>query len=82
MNGDYLRSLIMPCLDKDRYSGFETPAVVFDGASTNSKVVRKLLKQKVINPIHKTTSLPELKLEIFFLYKENKYFFYFEFLIS
>ena len=64
----------MSCLDKANEAGYAIIPIMFDGASTHVKTVKKLLKEiRSINAEYSNT-MPELKLETYFLHDGKKYF--------
>ena len=71
---EYLHDILISCLDKAQECGFNVVPIVFDGASTNCKVVRKLLKALNFSAGGKPAPLAELNLQTYFICKENKYF--------
>ena len=59
---------------KAQESSFSVVPIAFDRTSTNSKVVRKLLKVLNFTLGGKSVLLAELKLETYFIRKEKKNF--------
>ena len=71
---DHLHKKILLCLDKKSECKFEIILIVMDGASTNVKVARMLLKEKSQNSNGKSTRIVSLKLEKSIVHNDKIYF--------
>ena len=74
MKAEWLKPLLLSCLDKASAAGFVIVPIIVDGGSTNSKLVRMLLAEKLRQESKKGTPLPEIVLETFFFYNNRKYY--------
>lgn len=73
LNSEYLHRTLISCLSKAKECGYEVLPIIFDGASTNMKVVKELLKQ-VNEKNEEPSSIAELKLKINFQYENRSYY--------
>lgn len=68
LKAEHLHELLISCIDKAQESGFSVVPIVFDRASANRKVVRKLLKVLNLTSGGKPVPIVELKLESYFMH--------------
>ena len=72
MKAEWLRQVLFPSLEKGSECDFKIRAIILDGATTNTKLVRSILT--TINADQTKVPLPELKLNTNFIHKGNKHF--------
>ena len=74
MKGDYLHNTLIKFLVKANECGFDVVPIIFDGAPTNVKVAKKLLKLKNESKNNTSISAAALKLKTSFEYEWQIYF--------
>ena len=71
---EHTHETILSCLDKANEAGYTIIPTMFDGTSTNVKTVKKLLKEIGSINLDHCKTIPELKLETYFIHNGSKYF--------
>ena len=73
MKAEWLKPLLLSCLDKASSTGFVIVPIILNGGSTNSKLVRMFIAEKYRRESNKVTPVPEIILESYFAHNDRKY---------
>ena len=74
VEAEYLKTKLCECLDKAKISDYVVVNIVIDGAATNLKVLKDVLKSTI--DTDEENKLPDaaLKFEPYFMHNDKKYF--------